>query len=30
VLSTPGLSDADRTAILQGNAAKLLGITATA
>jgi aminocarboxymuconate-semialdehyde decarboxylase len=27
VLSTPGLSDGDKTAILQGNAAKLLGIT---
>jgi aminocarboxymuconate-semialdehyde decarboxylase len=28
VLSTPGLSEADKTAILQGNAAKLLGIAA--
>ncbi|HZJ66736.1 MAG TPA: amidohydrolase family protein, partial [Kofleriaceae bacterium] len=27
VLSTPGLSDADKTAILQGNAAKLFGIS---
>jgi len=30
VLSTPGLSDADKTAILEGTAAKLLGVTARA